>query len=216
MLFLQKTVVGVSFGRRFDLIVGFMWPLTKPTQPGLSVTSASAFGAFIRSLRSVRFPGSQLPWLFIGMEYVRTNSLQLAQQCLDYARTLMPTDPRVYNELGVVAYHKRNYEEAVQLLRHAIGLCSRPDEAVHSNLGHALLKCGQPAAALEAFRHAMRLEPSSAKAAAGVAFALQLQGKLDEAINYYHRALNLDRNDVFSAEMLNYAITEALDRGNGL
>ena len=160
------------------------------------------------------FPGSQLPWLFIGMEYVRTNSLQLAQQCLDCARTLMPTDPRVYNELGVVAYHKRNYEEAVHLLRRAISLCSHPEEAVHTNLGHALLKCGQPAAALEAFRRAERLEPSG-RALSGVAFALQLQGRPDEAIDYYHRALNLDRNDIFSAEMLNYAITEALDRGDG-
>ena len=85
-----------------------------------------------------RFPGSQLPWLFIGMEYVRTNSLQLAQQCLvfwlrgsggtehaeDCARTLMPTDPHVYNELGVVAYHKRNYEEvghARHLCGHSLG-----------------------------------------------------------------------------------------------
>ena len=30
-----------------------------------------------------------------------------------------------------------------------------------------------------------------------------------QAIDYYHRALTLDRNDVFSAEMLNFAITEA-------
>eukprot|EP00435_Cladocopium_sp_Y103_P012934 s980_g3.t1 len=35
-----------------------------------------------------------------------------------------------------------------------------------------------------------------------------------QAIDYYHRALTLDRNDVFSAEMLNFAITEALDRGD--
>lgn len=160
------------------------------------------------------FPGSQLPWLFIGMEYVRTNSLQLAQQCLDCARTLMPTDPRVYNELGVVAYQKRNYEEAVHLLRQAISLSNHPQEAMHCNLGHALLKCGRPAAALEAFHQAERLEPSGSKALAGVAFALQLQGKPDEAIDYYHRALTLDRNDVFSAEMLNFAITEALDRGD--
>ncbi|CAJ1399836.1 unnamed protein product [Effrenium voratum] len=158
------------------------------------------------------FPGCQLPWLFIGMEYVRTNSLQLAQQCLECARTLMPSDPRVFNEkLGVVAYHKRNYEEAVQLLRRAISLCSSPDEAMHTNLGHALLKCEQHGVALEAFRNAQRLDPKSSSALAGVAFALHLQGKLDEAIDFYHRALSLERNDAFCAEMLNYAVMEALD-----
>ena len=44
-----------------------------------------------------------------------------------------------------------------------------------------LARSGQPSAALSAFRQAERLEPSSGKALAGVAFALQLQGQADEA-----------------------------------
>jgi len=160
------------------------------------------------------FPGSQLPWLFIGMEYVRTNSLPLAQQCLEFARSLMPTDPHVYNELGVVAYHKHSYEEACELLQRAISLSSDPEEALHVNLGHALLQCGLHARALEAFRAGLRLQPQSRGALSGVAFALQLQGKLDEAIEYYHRALRSDCNDAFCSEMLNYAVHEALEQSS--
>merc|ERR1712118_139014 len=83
------------------------------------------------------FPGSHLPWLFIGVEYARTNSLHLAQQCLECARTLMPADPHLYNEIGVAAFHKKNYSKACDLLLQALQLASAPHETFCSNLGHA-------------------------------------------------------------------------------
>merc|ERR1712176_1109390 len=119
------------------------------------------------------FPGSHLPWLFIGMEYVRTNSLQLAQQCLEFARTLAPSDPYVYNELAVVAFHKKAYPKACDLLEQALRLAGAPLEAICSNLGHAYLKCKVYDRALEAFHQANRLNPRSASVLAGTAFALQ-------------------------------------------
>lgn len=158
------------------------------------------------------FPGSHLPWLFIGVEYVRTNSLQLAQQCLECARTLAPADPHVYNEIAVVAFQKRNYGRSCDLLLQALRLSGAPLEAICSNLGHAFLKCKVYDRGLEAFQQASRLNPRSAPALSGVAFALQLQGRPEEAIEYYHRALSIQRDDAFSAEMLNYAVQEAAER----
>jgi len=158
------------------------------------------------------FPGSHLPWLFIGMEYVRTNSLQLAQQCLECARSLMPTDPHIYNEIGVVAFHQKKYSKACDLLLQALQLASAPHETFCSNLGHAFLKCKAYDRALEAFRQANQLNPRSAPVLSGIAFTFQLQGKLDEAIEYYHRVLSMQRDDVFANEMLNCAVQEAAEQ----
>ncbi|CAK0895839.1 unnamed protein product [Prorocentrum cordatum] len=157
------------------------------------------------------FPGSHLPWIFIGMEYVRTNSLQLAQQCLECARSLMPSDPLIYNELGVVAFQRKNYKLACDLLARALQLSSFPQEATCANLGHALLKCRLYGRALEAFQQANRLNPRSAPALTGIGFSLQLLERPEEAIEYYHRALALRRDDPVAAEMLGYAAQEAAE-----
>mmetsp|Transcript_52974 Transcript_52974/g.172423 ORF Transcript_52974/g.172423 Transcript_52974/m.172423 type:complete len:569 (-) Transcript_52974:67-1773(-) len=158
------------------------------------------------------FPGSHLPWLFIGMEYVRTNSLQLAQQCLDYSRTLMPTDPHIYNEIGVVAFHRKDYRKAIEFLQQALSLCGAPHEAACTNLGHAFLKEKVYDCALGAFQQAHGLNPQSSAALSGIAFTLQLLDRPDDAIEYYHRSLSINRDDQFAAEMLNYAVQEAAEQ----
>eukprot|EP00811_Abedinium_folium_P011427 NODE_2057_length_2304_cov_6.105191.p1 GENE.NODE_2057_length_2304_cov_6.105191~~NODE_2057_length_2304_cov_6.105191.p1 ORF type:complete len:252 (-),score=92.93 NODE_2057_length_2304_cov_6.105191:1162-1917(-) len=157
------------------------------------------------------FPGSHLPWLFIGTEYVRTNSLQLAQQCLECARSLMPTDPHIYNEIGVVAFHKKDYGKACDLLCQALDLARTPHETFCSNLGHAFLKCRYYDRALEAFQQALRLNPRNASVLTGIGFTYHLQGNLEEAIEHYHRALSMQRDDAFTSEMLSCAVQEAAE-----
>ncbi|KAL2925435.1 Anaphase-promoting complex subunit 6 [Bienertia sinuspersici] len=53
------------------------------------------------------FPGCHLPTMYIGMEYMRTHSFKLAEQFFLQAKTICCSDPLVYNELGVVAYHMK-------------------------------------------------------------------------------------------------------------
>lgn len=45
--------------------------------------------------------------LCIGMEYQRTNNLPLAEQFFLQACQICPTDPLVYNELGVLYYRTK-------------------------------------------------------------------------------------------------------------
>jgi len=159
------------------------------------------------------FPGTHLPWLFIGMEYVRTNSLQLAQQCLEYGRSLKVEDPFILNELGVVAFNRKDYVPAIELLEHATQNAPQKrhkySEIFYQNLGHAYLKNRQLDKALEAFTKAHTFNPKSAASLAGIAFTNHLLGHIHIAIEYYHRTLGLNRDQVFASEMLNNAIKES-------
>ena len=58
------------------------------------------------------FPGSHVPWLGIGIEYLRTNHLHLALQYIKQAQELCPQEPLVLHELGVLHFHNGEYEEA--------------------------------------------------------------------------------------------------------
>jgi len=169
-----------------------------------------AFAAYRTASRL--FPGSHLPWLFIGMEHLRTKSPLLAQQCLECARSLMPTDPHIYNELAVVAYQRKEYGRACELLLQALRLSGAPQEGFCANLGHAFLKCKAYDRALMAFQQAHRLNPRCASVLSGMAFTFQLQDRPDKAIEHYHKSLSIHRDDAFAAEMLNYAVQEASER----
>ena len=69
-------------------------------------------------------PGSHLPHLGLGTECLRTDSLGLADRYLRQARAACPTDPMVYNELGVLMYRTRRYKEAVKLFAFVIQLAA--------------------------------------------------------------------------------------------
>lgn len=69
------------------------------------------------------FPGSHLPPLYIGMEYLRTNNLVQAQEFIRQASVICPTDPLVYNELGSVYYKQKDYPKAIEMFTKALQLC---------------------------------------------------------------------------------------------
>jgi len=104
------------------------------------------------------FPGSQLPWLFLGMEYSRTNHALLGQQCLQLGLSVAPQDPFLYNELGVLAHRQGQFRHAVNLFSRAnelLGGSGRSgetdrgeqvlagDEGFWQNLAHAYLKLNE-------------------------------------------------------------------------
>ncbi|KAL6543324.1 Cell division cycle protein 16 [Orobanche hederae] len=102
-------------------------------------TAARLFPGFIGKLISF-YSRCHLPTLYIGMEYMRTHSFKLAEQ----AQAVCPSDPLVYNELGVVAYHMKEYKKAVwwfeKTLAHVPSSLSEMWEPTVINLAHALRK----------------------------------------------------------------------------
>ncbi|KAG1366329.1 hypothetical protein COCNU_13G001190 [Cocos nucifera] len=90
------------------------------------------------------FPGCHLPALYMGMECMQTHNFKLAEQVFLQAKAVCPFDPLFYNELGVVAYHMKEYQKAVQwfemTLDHVASSLSDIWEPTLVNLAHAQRK----------------------------------------------------------------------------
>ncbi|KAK1583123.1 hypothetical protein Q3G72_021180 [Acer saccharum] len=158
------------------------------------------------------FPGCHLPTLYIGMEYMRTHSFKLAEQFFMQAKTICPSDPLVYNELGVVAYHMKEYNKAVwwfeKTLAHIPSSLSEMWEPTVVNLAHAYRKLKMYHDALSCYEKALTLSNRSLSTYAGLAYTYHLQDNFSAAITYYHKALWLKPDDQFCTEMLSVALID--------
>lgn len=158
------------------------------------------------------FPGCHLPTLYIGMEYMRTHSFKLAEQFFMQAKTICPSDPLVNNELGVVAYHMKEYNKAVwwfeKTLAHIPSSLSEMWEPTVVNLAHAYRKLKMYNEAISCYERALTLSNRSLTTYAGLAYTYHLQDNFSAAITYYHKALWLKPDDQFCTEMLSLALVD--------
>ncbi|KAL1060092.1 hypothetical protein V6Z11_1Z126800 [Gossypium hirsutum] len=163
------------------------------------------------------FPGCHLPTLYIGMEYMRTHSFKLAEQFIMQAKAICPADPLVYNELGVVAYHMKEYNQAVWWFEKTLALIPNPLsemwEPTVVNLAHAYRKLKMFREAISFYEKALTLSTKSLSTYAGLAYTYHLQDNFTSAITYYHKALWLKPDDPFCTEMLNIALADECRHG---
>ncbi|KAL2326815.1 hypothetical protein Fmac_020242 [Flemingia macrophylla] len=163
------------------------------------------------------FPGCHLPTLYIGMECMRTHSYKLAEQFFMQAKSTCPSDPLVYNELGVVAYHMKEYKKAVWWFEKTLALIpsalSEMWESTVVNLAHAYRKLMMYREAISYYEKALALSTKSVSTYAGLAYTYHLQDDFTTAIAYYHKALWLKPDDQFSTEMLSWALIDESRRG---
>ncbi|XP_027912031.1 anaphase-promoting complex subunit 6 [Vigna unguiculata] len=163
------------------------------------------------------FPGCHLPTLYIGMECMRTHSYKLAEQFFIQAKSTCPSDPLVYNELGVVAYHMKEYKKAVWWFEKTLALIptalSEMWESTVVNLAHAYRKLKMYQEAISYYEKALALSTRSVSTYAGLAYTYHLQDDFTTAITYYHKALWLKPDDQFCTEMLSWALIDEKSKG---
>ncbi|XVF78859.1 hypothetical protein PTKIN_Ptkin14bG0171300 [Pterospermum kingtungense] len=163
------------------------------------------------------FPGCHLPTLYIGMEYMRTHSFKLAEQFIMQAKAICPSDPLVYNELGVVAYHMKEYNQAVWWFEKTLALIPSPIsemwEPTVVNLAHAYRKLKKFEEAISYYEKALTLSAKSLSTYAGLAYTYHLLDNFSAAVTYYHKALWLKPDDPFCTEMLNVALVDECRHG---
>uniref|UniRef100_A0AAY4EDT2 Cell division cycle protein 16 homolog n=1 Tax=Denticeps clupeoides TaxID=299321 RepID=A0AAY4EDT2_9TELE len=155
-----------------------------------------------------------LPMLYIGLEYGLTNNSKLAERFFSQALSIAPEDPFVIHEVAVVAFQNGDWKTAEKYFLDAmdkikaIGNEVTVDkwEPLLNNLGHVCRKLKKYDQALEYHRQALVLIPQHASTYSAIGYVHSLMGDFESAIDYFHTALGLKRDDTFSVTMLSHCI----------
>jgi Flp pilus assembly protein TadD len=134
----------------------------------------------------------------VGRQIWRVRRDELALARLDQPGEASPSDAATLYELASVQLRKRLYGQAVDNLKRALKLAEAnndPSEAralIQNALGFGLAAQNNYKAAVRHYRSALVAKPEYPVALNNLAFALEKQGKLDEAQVAYLQALSLD------------------------
>ncbi|KAG8885545.1 anaphase promoting complex subunit cdc16 [Tulasnella sp. 332] len=158
------------------------------------------------------FPGLHLPALFLGMEHLQINNFALAGEYLSLSLSICDGDPLLFNEMGVLAFQAKRYQEAADRLERAIELTGNMQgtdaiwATTYLNLGQAYRKLGRLDDALKAYKKVVELNPRHAQGFACIGLVHHMLEEYEEAIRFYHDSLSIDPIDANTIDLLNLAL----------
>jgi tetratricopeptide (TPR) repeat protein len=130
----------------------------------------------------------------LGMALVRDQQPERGQVLID--RILRNGDSaQTWLLLGVTKLNAQDYPAALEDLTKAVALDPKLAD-VYSYYGQALLRTGDPVAAIDAFRKALTANPYDYSANLQLAVLLKDDEKLTEALECLRRALQVRPNDL--------------------
>lgn len=179
-------------------------------------------------------PGSHLPMMFMGIQHARQSSIGLAARLFWSAAEADAADPAPRHELGVLAYRKGDITRAVEYFQAALGLWRRPvtgsdsnapsravgrkaeaEEATLVNLGHCFRRLEQFDRAKSCYERALSLYPNCPQTVVALAVTLHSMRNFELAVAMYHRALRHIPDDAICNELLEKALKDLIDGGEG-
>jgi len=123
------------------------------------------------------------------------------------ALQLEPNNPRIHHDLGMAMLHQRKFDQAIAHLSEALrrmpqGISLQYSAVnMHHALGMALFHKGDLKQAVTHLSEATVLDPNNAKLHYDLALVLAAQGKIDEPLRHYSKAVSLkpeaDKSPVF-------------------
>ncbi|CAH0380685.1 unnamed protein product [Bemisia tabaci] len=158
--------------------------------------------------------GCHLPLLYLGMECTETNNFKLAGNYLGQACQIVPNDPFVIHEMGIVAYQSKEYAQAEKHFDLALALVHERNPVIVAetwgvllnNLGHTHRKLKNYDRALEYHLKAVKIKPTCPKIRTAVGFVEALLGRYEDAAKSFHRALSIQSDNSFATSMLNICL----------
>ncbi|KAI9301068.1 hypothetical protein BJ944DRAFT_169771 [Cunninghamella echinulata] len=138
-------------------------------------------------------PGSHLPYMYLGTQYMEQYNMEDAIKYLDMSLTRCKNDPYVYNEYGVYYYNMGKYQDSIDNLQTALQLAKKTHapsspiwEQLWANIGHAYRKLMDYEKALRCFKIALAKNPGNSNVHAGIGLIYHLNQKIAKAITQYN------------------------------
>jgi len=125
-----------------------------------------------------------------GVAYHQSGKLEEAEIIYRSLLKSNPCDSDALHYLGLIAYQKKRYSDAIKQIGEAIKINNKVP-AFYCNLGNAYKAAGQFDDAIAAFQEAIRLDPLFSSAYSSLGSALMSRGDLDEAVTSCKRALEI-------------------------
>ncbi|CAM0135855.1 unnamed protein product [Umbelopsis sp. WA50703] len=175
-----------------------------------------AISAYATSARLI--PGSHLPLMYLGMQYMDENIMEVAFDYLQQSLSLCDNDPFLLNELAVYHYSMNDYEQALEYLEKAEELAKGHQsekgaiwEKLWCNFGHVHRKLKNYGKAYYYLCRVLSVNPKNSDAQATIGMIYHLKGRIGDAIAKYHEALKNTNNEVIVTELLEKALQRNAD-----
>lgn len=172
------------------------------------------------------FPGTHLPNLFLGMQYLLMDTLSLAEEYFVLAYDVCPYDPLLLNEMGVLFFKKNDYLKAKKYLKKAWEAIKRLDSeskswvSIHTNLAHTYRKLGDNERAVRCFKLVLETAGKDTDTLCALGFVYLRMNRIEKAIDSLHSSLALCPSNQAAQDLLKQALdvnlTTVLDENHPL
>ncbi|KAJ3246881.1 anaphase promoting complex subunit cdc16 [Chytriomyces hyalinus] len=163
--------------------------------------------------------GSHEPTLYMGMLYIHLGQSTLGEEYIRAAKLICNLDSMVENELGCIAFYRKEYLVAISHFIKSLKLAGK--EAARTelysstwcNLGSAYKCLSMYSKAKTCFWNCLAIDPKSSVCLANLAYVEDRLGNFDEALTYYHDALALDPDNSLYVDLMNVTLSRSLNAG---
>jgi Flp pilus assembly protein TadD len=133
---------------------------------------------------------------YLANAYLQLGDTENALEAYKTAIRLNPFRDDMHGKLGNLYYVEERYQEAEDAYREAVRI--NPTANNYYALGQVYLSTERYTEAETQFNEVLRLEPESPNGNFGIGLALNMQGRHEDAISQYERALEI-RQDFYEA-----------------
>ncbi|SCU95698.1 LAMI_0F03356g1_1 [Lachancea mirantina] len=199
--FSKASIIDPSFGQAW---IGFAHTYAVEGEHEQAVSAYATASRF--------FPGTHLPNLFLGMQYLLMDSLPLAEEYFILAYEVCPYDPLLLNEMGVMYFKKGDYLKAKKYLKKAWEaiktLCSESKSwvSIHTNLAHTYRKLGHNERAVKCFKLVLETAGRDTDTLCALGFVYLRMNKIEKAIDALHCSLAINPSNQASQDLLKQAL----------